>query len=202
MEVEGGGVLRGLSFCNRWRSSLFERIESMAAWLGVASVIVASTVFATISTLWSDPAALSVFGLGFLQAGLVFALLRLFSTQGSSPAMLLPSGNSSTEAPQSPAHVDAPDFEAGATPRGLLKSVAAMETTLVLAQPPTKNVEEVEYTLEEYETLKEQKKQKTRGATPAKASGKDTPKVANTPASGPSTRRRSSRTPKAATRYS
>ena len=180
----------------------------------VTATAVLATVGATAAQLSNNPGALSVFTLGLVQGAVVFGLLFLL-TKRSSAATPSPAGSLLAAAaspsplkpasppPPSPAAVDEAAAQDEVTPRSLLKNLSATETSLVSYEPYVEprstrstNVE-VEYTLEEYETLKKQKKQQqSKKSTPLKIKEE---KVE--PDSGVPSRRKSLRTPKASTRY-
>ena len=175
----------------------------------VTAMALVATVGATVAQLSKSPGALSVFMLGLVQ-GLLFLLLTN-SSPTSSPSPLAADAiasplKSAWHAPPSPATVDEAASQDAVTPRSLLKNISAVETKVSTAVVPRSTLPrstnvEVEYTLEEYETLKKQKRQQqqqqqqSQKSTPLKLKGEKEPD------SGVPSRRKSLRTPKASSRY-
>ena len=153
-----------------------------AATLGGAAV-------AVVHHISGDSNALALYGLGALQGALLAILLTRFLSSSARASSLAWSWMTPLKAGKKEA-----DLASTGTPRTLLKNVATSDSTRKSSRKSRSSnvVLEVEYSLEEYETMR----QKQRAAEP-KSSSKG---GAKDPDSG-RPRRQSVRTPKAVSRY-
>lgn len=179
-----------------------------------ALLALAGSVGAVCTHVQSDTGALSLYLLGTLQGTLLIALVVRAFGAGKSPAVAAPA-----KAKAAKGEAAAEDAECASTPRTLLKSVSAVQSMALVpasAAQPSRGavIAEVEYSLEEYEAMRQRKRDGEADAPPpppppppASGRGNKSPskeKPAATPAkpSDSSTRRRrqSLRTPKSVDR--
>ena len=172
----------------------------MASLLGVIGV--------TVAQMSEDAGALSTYALGAVQGALLALLLRELL---SAPRSTLTKEAVPIAVPPPSVAADEPPEVDQVTPRTLLKNVSAVES-LALVPVTLGRTIEVEYSLDEYESLKQQKvdqapleektpRRSSSSKSPSKRSSTDgaAPPDAEPPESKRS-RRKSVRTPKAVKR--
>ena len=156
--------------------------SALLSYLSAASI--AGTALAVGQHIAHDQGALSVYGLGLLQGVLLAALVasRLRKPSASAdPSVTSPSN-------------DGLRTKQDKTPRSLIKSVSCTETAVEPAAPAAPLVLEVEYSLEEYESMRKRQR--------GERKGRNSNGGPITPDSGTNRRQRrqSLRTPKSVTR--
>ena len=196
----------------------------------VAAVGALGALGSAAATVTTTPASLSVFLLGLAQgivlSSVIFFLFVRQSSPSPPPATAAAVESTTIRAIASPRQESEKEINSK-TPRGLLKNLSAtpkeeaMPTALALPEPRSTRassvVAEVEYTLEEYETLKKQNKKQKKTATPSTpAAAPPPPPTAPPPEETatetaarptqqasklPTSRRKSLRTPKPSARY-
>jgi hypothetical protein len=191
-------------------------MASLLSFFSAASL--ASTAIAVVSFLSTDTRAIAVYALGAVQGALFVALVMSRSRSSrSAPPVASAMKSPEAKAPAPPAE------EAASSPRTLLKSVSAVESQALvplvnprpLAEEPANKpiLLEVEYSVEEYETMRKRQRGENAPASSRRAA-KGTPNAksranAKTPSktptqtpdsSAPRATRSSTRTPRSVSR--